>query len=235
LERCLPFGAKRTAREAVDSLYSLRVGGERGKLRYFHLLYANELRMVRTMDLDEVLFALQNELEMFVVEQARRRVFLHAGVVGWGGKAIVMPGDTQTGKTTLVAALVRAGATYYSDEYAVLDPHGRVHPYPKALSIRKRDGEIDETPIEVLGGRAGSKPLTVGTVLVTRYQAGRSWRPRTLSSGRAALRLMSYTYSARFAPERTMAALLQVAERARTLAGARGDANEVAAAILEGC
>jgi hypothetical protein len=32
-----------------------------------------------------------------------------------------------SGKTTLVSELIRAGATYYSDEYAVIDERGRVH------------------------------------------------------------------------------------------------------------
>ncbi len=31
-----------------------------------------------------------------------------------------------TGKTTLVKAMVEAGATYYSDEFAVLDKEGLV-------------------------------------------------------------------------------------------------------------
>ena len=43
-------------------------------------------------------------------------------IVTWGrGRAIVIPGRTFSGKSTLVAELVRAGATYYSDEYAVED------------------------------------------------------------------------------------------------------------------
>ena len=35
-----------------------------------------------------------------------------------------------------MAELLRAGAVYYSDEYAVVDPWGRVHPFAKPLSIR---------------------------------------------------------------------------------------------------
>jgi hypothetical protein len=42
---------------------------------------------------------------------------------------MVLPGKSFAGKTTLVAALVRAGAEYWSDEYAVLDANGDVHPY----------------------------------------------------------------------------------------------------------
>ena len=51
-----------------------------------------------------------------------------AGVVGWENRAIVMPGASFAGKTTLVRAWLEAGATYYSDEFAVLDRAGRVHP-----------------------------------------------------------------------------------------------------------
>jgi len=80
--------------------------------------------------------AFETDLQLYVAEMAPRRLFVHAGVVGWRGQAIIIPGRTFTGKTTLVAALVKAGATYYSDEYAVLDVRGRVHPYARPLGIR---------------------------------------------------------------------------------------------------
>jgi hypothetical protein len=60
---------------------------------------------------------------------APEHVFVQAGVVGVGERAMVLPGKSFAGKTTLVAALVRAGAEYWSDEYAVLDANGDVHPY----------------------------------------------------------------------------------------------------------
>jgi hypothetical protein len=52
------------------------------------------------------------------------------------GRAVILPGRSMSGKTSLVAALVKAGATYFSDEYAVLDKLGMVHPYIKTLSLR---------------------------------------------------------------------------------------------------
>ena len=81
--------------------------------------------------------SLESDMQRFVAEMAHRRVFVHAGVVGWQGKAIIIPGRTFTGKTTMVAELVRAGATYYSDEYAVFDLQGRVHPYARPLGMRE--------------------------------------------------------------------------------------------------
>ena len=71
---------------------------------------------------------------------------MHAGVVGWNGRALLLPGRTLSGKTTLVAELLRAGATYYSDELAVLDARGRVHPFPKPLAIREKGDASGERP-----------------------------------------------------------------------------------------
>ena len=105
-----------------------------------------ELTMVDAALLDgtarrESLFdPLESHLQLYVAEWARRRIFVHAGVVGWRGRAILVPGRSFSGKTALIAAFVRAGATYYSDEYAVLDAKGRVHPYPRRLSIRSEGG-----------------------------------------------------------------------------------------------
>ena len=236
LMKWLPLGWRPCPARRVHRLYSLRVGGaERPGVRYFHMLYADASRMVRTLNLEEIFVALEYDLEVYVAERARKRVFLHAGAVGWNGRAIILPGQTRSGKTTLVAALVRAGATYYSDEYAVLDTQGRVHPYPRPLTIRTETGELRETPVEALGGRSGRRPLPVGTVLVTRYQPGRVWRPRRLSSGKTVLRLLAHTLSVRHAPDQALAVLLQVARRARNLTGVRGDASELVSALLSDC
>ena len=69
--------------------------------------------------------ALEVDARHTVAVLSPQRVFIHAGVVGWSVHAIVMPGRTFTGESTLVEALVRRGAEYFSDEYAVLDRKGR--------------------------------------------------------------------------------------------------------------
>jgi hypothetical protein len=67
----------------------------------------------------KILDAFENHLQLWVAEGAPRHAFVHAGVVGWRGRAMVIPRSSHSGKSTLAAALIRAGATYYSDEYAV--------------------------------------------------------------------------------------------------------------------
>src|SRR5947207_3389834 len=134
VEKRLPFGWKPARSPIVDNLYSIVAPGDRSRpnVRRFKLLYKGIERLARTMNLDELLFDLEIDLHSYVATATKRRMFLHAGVVGWDGRAIVFPGKNFSGKTNLVTAFLRAGATYYSDEFAVLDSRGRVHPYPWA-------------------------------------------------------------------------------------------------------
>lgn len=233
----LPPGWKPARKSTVRRLYSLIVGGptSRPGVRRFNILYSDATRLLRTHDLEEALRQLEFDLELYIADRAPRRTFVHAGVVGWNGQAIVIPGRSFSGKSSLVKALVKAGALYYSDEFAVLDERGRVHPYPIPLAIRPgSDGapSIKRT-VEELGGVAGVGPLPVGLVLITRYVSGRHFRPRQLSVGRAVLELLAHALPARRRPGRVIDALTQVVSQALVLRGTRGDAEETARHILE--
>jgi hypothetical protein len=134
----------------------------------------------------------------------------------------------------LVAALVRAGATYLSDEYAVLDESGRVHPFARRLSIRGDDGsQARERPVEELGGVAGRASLPVGGVLVTRYSRGADWQPRRISAGEGALALLSNTIPAQQRPQESLRAVSRALADAIVLRSDRGEAAGVADLILD--
>lgn len=231
----LPFGWKPSPKRNVDHLYSLILGGPGSAtgVRRFNLLYAGSLRVARSLNLEEVLDVLESDLHHYVAQASRRYVFVHAGAVGWHGRAIVIPGASLSGKTTLVSAFIRAGATYYSDEYAVLDTNGRVRPYPKPLSVRSAPAaRAVKYPIEALGGIVGTEPLTVEWILVTEYREGAHWRPRVLSPGRAVLELLARTVPVRQRPRTVLATLRYAVASARTLKSPRGEAEEVVQAIL---
>ncbi|MGH9883501.1 MAG: hypothetical protein ACRD6N_18920, partial [Pyrinomonadaceae bacterium] len=217
-------------------LYSIIIGGQgsRPNVRRLNLLYGDHVRLARSADVEEVFETFESDLRLIVAEFARRRVFVHAGVVGWKGRAIVVPGRSFSGKSTLVAELVKAGATYYSDEYAVFDSRGRVHPFHKPLEIRA-EGTFRQSRITVedLGGRPGVKPLPVGLVLMTQYKTGARWRPRKLTAGEGVLGLLANTVSARRSPEKALASLQHVVADAEILKGARGDARQLSQAILD--
>jgi hypothetical protein len=209
-------------------MYSLVVGGGGPKVRRFNLLYRGAERIARSHDLDGVYETLEEDLKLHVAAAAPSRVFVHAGVVGWRGGAIVLPGRTFAGKSTLVDALVRAGATYYSDEYAVFDRRGRVHPFARPLKLRARTGAPEQTrelPV-------GTRPLPVRLVALTHYKAGARWRSRALSPGQALLALMESTVPVRQRPEATLTTLRAIVTRAPVIQGVRGEVEEAVERLL---
>ena len=231
----LPPGSKPRSFAVVDHLYSI-IGGNppaESKVRRLCLGYWNLLRFARARDFDPVLDAFESQIQLTVAEYAPRRIFVHAGVVGWKDRAILIPGLSYSGKTTLVDQLIRAGATYYSDEYAVLDARGRVHPYARALGLRSgNSAPSKKIRAEEIGAKVGSKPLRVGLVVSTNYQSGARWRPKQLTRGKGVLELMANTVSARAQPELALTVLPQALESAQILKGVRGEAGEIVEAIL---
>src|SRR5205085_11744707 len=107
-----------------------------------HVLYAGSTRVARDPALERLLEAFEADLHLYIATASPNLTFLHAGVVGWKGRAIVVPGSSFTGKTTLVREMLHLGATYYSDEFAVVDRSGLVHPFPRPLGIRQRGAHV---------------------------------------------------------------------------------------------
>lgn len=219
----------------VDRLYSVLVpeSTPEARVRRFSLAYAGTIPIGRALDTARVLDAFAQDLRLHVAEHARDRVFVHAGAVGWKGKAVLVPGSSMSGKSTLVRALVEAGATYYSDEYAAVDAHGRVHAFPAPLSIRAPDGRPATllTPAD-LRSAAGGPPLEVGIVVATRHRAGAVWRPRCLTPARGLLALMAHAVPARTRPAETLGALSRIIDKAPVLSGVRGEAATTAERVL---
>lgn len=233
VKECLPPGWKPAARPEVDCMYSLVVGGAGPRVKRFNVLYLGTQRLARSHDLESVYEKLKEDLKLHVAASAPSRVFVHAGVVGWRGQAIVLPGRTYAGKSTLVAALVRAGATYYSDEYAVFDERGRVHPFAQPLSLRSRPGEpngrVLTEPSEL---PVGKRPLPVRLVALTHYQPGARWRSHALSPGKALLALMESTVPVRHRPEATLKTLREIVTHAPVIKGVRGEVEEAVERLL---
>lgn len=235
LER-LPPGWQAASSPVVDYLYSIIVGGPsaRSNFQRFNLLYYDAARLARSKDIELVLKTFESDLQLLVADNARRRIFVHAGVVGWKNHAIVIPGVSFSGKTTLVSKLVQAGAKYYSDEYAVLDERGLVHPFPRPLGIRQpAQFETNRVDVSALGGKSGSRPLPVRLVILTSYRPGARWRPRRLTRGLGVLELLANTVSARSQTKLVLETLPKAVRSAEVLKGVRGEADEVVEKILE--
>ena len=231
----VPLSWQAAATGEVDILYSVRVDAPVAHQQRCgdHLLYCDSTLLARARDLTPLLTAFTQHAELLTAYRAQDHLFIHAGVVGWQGRAILIPGRSMTGKTSLVQALVAAGATYYSDEFAVLDQQGLVQPYPVPLSIRGMPGQpAQKTPVEALGGQVGSAPLPVGLVVVTAYQPGARWRPAALSAGQTLLALMDNAVAARREPSYSMPILRATIAAATAVQSKRGEAGAIVRALL---
>ena len=233
----LPPGWEASSDAEVEHLYSVvsfvtKQGAAGAPAEKAWILYDSWHHVVGPGPRDEILDALENAVRMKVAEFSPTRVFVHAGVVGWHGKAIVVPGKSFSGKSTLVAELTRAGAVYYSDEYAVFDDQGLVYPFLADASIRP-PGDFAGRPIAPTTlGEVGSEPIPLGTVVSTRYREDAAVELRPLSRAEGAMVLLANTVSARVAPERALPALRAAMTDASAVEGDRGEAREAVSAIL---
>jgi hypothetical protein len=189
---------------------------------------------VEHASLGVALTLLDSQMRLTIAANAQDWLFVHAGVVAREDLALVLPGATFTGKTTLVHALVQAGATYYSDEYAVLDEAGLIHPYPRPLSIRTNDGSgMLERRADVIGRVARDGHAHLAAVAVTRYRPEAEWRPHRISAGQGLLALLANSVPAQERPAQTLRILRRALNGATVLEGDRGEAGPVASALLD--
>jgi hypothetical protein len=170
-------------------------------------------------------------LRRHLAVHAPDHLFVHAGVVGIGGIGLVIPGRSFSGKSTLVAELLRQGATYYSDEFAAVDADGLIHAYPRPLSLRPEWGGAGSVPAPPVV-EVGTTPIRAGLIVVTRYERGAGWRPVTGTHAQAAIALLENTVAVRSRPGFTLTTLRRLAGASQVLIGIRGEAARVAEALL---
>lgn len=231
----LPHGWQRTKTRVNEPQFTLVTHGGAAVRRVdtWYAVYTSEGISLQTTDLGEALDDLESRLQIYVAETAHDRVFLHAGAVGWRGRAIIMPGRSYAGKSTLVQEFIRAGAVYYSDEYAVLDASGNVHPFTRPLKMRVDNGRQTKHAVETLGGELGTEPISVGLVLCSSYRARARWRPERLSTGRGLLALLENAVPARRKPEAVMETLEAIISSAPVFRVERGEARTAVSRIVD--
>ncbi len=229
-----PPGWEDSPSVTVDSWFSIvRVPSDDGQ-RVIYELYEDQEKLDEGLRLTRLLDSMDSAIRVAVGRRAPDRLFVHAGAVAWKGRAIVIPGRSGAGKTTLVAALVAAGATYYSDEYAVLDDRGFVHPYSRPLSIRQGEHRrMKQSATADLGGRTATGPLPVALVLATRFRSGATFEPRVSTPGHGAQAMFANTLSARERPAFAFSVLSRSVADATILVGDRGEAAAAVPVLLD--
>lgn len=130
----------------------------------------------------------------------------HAASLSRDGLGVIFPGESGAGKSTLAAGLIRAGWQYLCDEFALVGPDTLcLHPYPKALCIKKpafaaleaAGVDMGDRPCHLKGGKGSvvmlppnqirpgaiGRPCPVRLVVFPRYVDGAA--PSLTPIGRA--------------------------------------------------
>jgi len=167
-----------------------------------------------------------------VVRQLAGLRAVHAGAVLLNGRALLLPGTTHSGKSAMVAELLRRGATYFSDEYALIDREGLVHPYPRPLLLR--DGGADQVPVLAgeLNAPVGDTPAPLGWIVILDYKAGESWAVLPMAQSLAVLALLRNTPHTLADSPQMVEQFERAVSGAKCYTGRRGDAAEAAADLL---
>lgn len=170
---------------------------------------------------------LERDIHLEVATCCPDRIFIHAGVVSFGGRAILLPGKSFAGKSTLVRALLCNGGEFYSDEYAVVDAQGMVHSYPRHLSLRQNQAPSVRIRAQDLGWLPKFGPIPIALVLCSRYVPEATFSPTRLSLGQGLLELFANTVSAQIQPTQCLNFLTQAISSAECWRATRSDCESV--------
>ncbi|MFN8607156.1 MAG: hypothetical protein U0931_06470 [Vulcanimicrobiota bacterium] len=176
---------------------------------------------------------LENALALEVATRSPRYLFVHAGAVRYRDRVLVLPGVSRAGKSTLVEALVRRGALYYSDEFAVFHPDGGIRPYPRKLCLKanpSRPQPIRLDP-ESLGWTPRLRAARLGWLLDCRFGKRDCLQP--ISPGEALLSLFANAVAARTRARALFHSLSRALIGVPALRGIRGEAEATAAWLMD--
>jgi hypothetical protein len=156
-------------------------------------LLLNKAKVASVEDPMSLVLASIKALDEAVIYRLEGLRAVHAGAVLFGNKALLLPGCTHAGKSSLVAELLQRGATYLSDEYALVDSVGRIHPYPRPLLLR--NGRPKQSPVlpAELNSCFATGPASVRWILSLEYRPECRWSVRELPQSEGLIILLRNT------------------------------------------
>lgn len=130
-----------SSRAQQVAFYSLTIGEETEHLPF--ALYRDGEMLGKFRSGSGVLARLIWHINHRAIQDATEHLLLHASAAEWKGRTLIFPAPMESGKTTLVAGLVRAGFGYVTDEAVAIDPvTSMVDAFPRALSIDQGSWEV---------------------------------------------------------------------------------------------
>jgi hypothetical protein len=183
-------------------------------------------RRIELANLGDLLYAIEKDLTVSLQRIRADLYFLHAAVVEWRGRAIVLAAASGRGKSTTAWALLHHGFGYLSDELGPVDVGALlVHPYPHALCLKQPPpapyglpaaalhlGRRIHVPVPHLPAKCVKQPLPLGAVLlVCHVPALTAPTLRRLSMAEASVRIYTTALNALAHPDRGLAPAMRIA------------------------
>lgn len=227
LSEYLPVIKQREYEENLSDTVSFIANRDKG----VNGMYFNEEPAMPVEKISDNLFeaAAEKILMIMATISLPSKIYIHAGALVWKGFGILVPGTSRAGKTTLVKEFITAGADYYSDDCIILDEKCRMLPFPRALSIRTKNGKIFREA-NYFGAKNGVDKVKVNLIVFSQFQENAVWKPQKLSSGESVLKLMDNIYyrsSVGNAPTEIFRTLANLTKSADLFGGVRGEASQV--------
>jgi chloramphenicol 3-O-phosphotransferase len=125
---------------------------------------------------------------------------LHAAAAERDGSVMILAGPEGSGKSTLVAALVRSGLRYVTDETVAVDlAAGTIAPYAKPIALHETEQCQRLVPAQTIRPDAVATSGGNGRLLVLLggYQAGRATAARAIPRAEAAVALAEQAFNFR--------------------------------------
>jgi len=183
----------------------------------------------------------------------RDHLLLHAGAVAHDGRAVLLPGRPETGKSSLTTALLLQGFEYLSDEFGAVDPvTARLSPVERPISLSPHvlprfpgleDRLVDRVEPPVILGQRFVRPADIGAVVAPPTEVGAvvfltnafdgPTRLNRIPKSEAIHRMVEGTLNASYYRERAVLLLSRVVEHAQAYALEGGTPAERADAIAQ--
>jgi hypothetical protein len=222
LARCVYPSIPRTDVDSSRADLCLRVVEDADEFR----LYRDDGFVASAPQAEQLLRSLMDCLDRAFIEGVKNLSAVHAGAVLLGDRALLFPGASHSGKSSLVAELLRHGAVCYSDEYALIDAEGLVQPYPRPLLLR--NGGREQTavlPFE-LNSRVATSRAKVGWILSLHYETGGSWKIRDVPQSLGLMSLLQNTPHALADSPHMVESFRRAVAETRCFEGQRGETSD---------
>ncbi len=228
LDRHLFPSLRREAADPEQSDIKVRIAESEGDSR----LIVNDVVIASADQPTALLRQLIDWLDRTLVQRLSGLHAVHAGAVLMGGKALVLPGASHSGKSSLVAELLRRGAVCLSDEYALIDAEGLVHAYPRTLLLR--DGAVAQIPVapRELDATVATTPTRVGWILALRYDRAACWSIQPEPQSASLLTLLQNTPHVLAERPEMVSAFQKAVAGAACYSGSRAEAADAVIHIL---